>query len=198
MNQKFNKLKIGLLCLLILFGFSIAFPTIAQRDSQDQEKSWSEEKSRQEQSGWRQDLDTFSDMIEDWGDNREVCLERLSSEKNNHEMDEEAEYCNDKGCWSQDIIRLNFKGNNTKENWEMSINGTDAEFTDEQGNKWENINDNQSITYEGVDGTKWESTNHGQKLEYKQKGTEWKDHNFNQTGSYKDDEDSWDYNDSDY
>lgn len=135
-------------------------------------------KTERENIGWEENIDLWGEVVNQWASNRDDVHNRTYQ----LDVDDRREYCNKRGCWSEDMFELSFvSAEGSKESWSIYKEHAGGEMTDIKGDTWVNNNSGQVLTYEGVDGEYWESANRGQSIDYiNARGDRWESSNTGQ------------------
>lgn len=147
-----------------------------------QEKSWDGKKADEEGLLWEKEIDKWERLVDQWEKNKN------SKHRSNYgdEFNDDREYCDENGCWSQDSwTEYVFTGKNGKEKWVVDQGRPDAEATYKNGYTWYCSNDCQAMEFNGSEEEYWESSNFGQDVIYTNSGGDrWESSNFGQVVLY--------------
>ncbi len=189
--------------IIIAAGFVCLAALAGQMVLAEDKYAGNEAKAGGENVQWEKNIEMWTNKVKTWNDRR----------INAHEKDFEfgdRRYCSKKGCWAEDVTNelsfspdkskedekgfwkenvsneLSFGPDRLKEEWNLYGGRDDSDILDEQGNKWEDGNSGQVLTYTGINGEFWESTNNGQVIEYKNaRGDHWESGNMGQGITYR-------------
>ncbi|MBD3244394.1 MAG: hypothetical protein GF335_00165 [Candidatus Moranbacteria bacterium] len=182
------------LYLIVLFIFLFSVFLTHKVFSQDRSGAWDREKFEQENKLWEKELNLWENKFETIFEKRDECLERREEELEEQmiEVDdfEDRRYCNEEGCFEEDMFGFIFEGTNG-ERFEIEKESTNADYYGPDGEFYESSNGGQVIIYKKGD-EYWESTNFGQVLIYRDgKAREWESSNSGQGFTYKGPEGKW-------
>ncbi len=164
-----GQLLVGIL-LLGFLGFSSALAV---------ERSW-ENKTEQENTGWKAELKSWGQVNDAWFEKREALLDKYYGDS-----DQGEKYCNTNGCYEEGLLSLTYETPDKSQYWEFNSTGSlDIEI--KKALTFSVINSGQTVTLETIGNEYWESRNSGQKIKYVDKeGNVWESYNTGQSLIFK-------------
>ncbi len=153
-------------------------------EEQKKNRSWDEEKSKQESGLWQSELKKWEDLSSQWEQKRA----RLHQERYGDDFDgmDSREYCSEGNCWGEGMFNFTFKNEQAGDNWDLSKEDSTINVSFQGDGLMSNSNDGQVIIYKKPTLDNWESSNFGQVIQYtNQSGDFWESSNFGQVVTFK-------------
>jgi hypothetical protein len=164
--KKIKNKKILFLSVILVLALNFCFVFA-------QEKGWDSRKADMESYPWEGELNKWDKLAEEWYTKIKNAHSKYEHENNNFKGIQRRKYCNDLGCWEQDLVRYIFTGKDSIEKWSLSDDRTDANVVYGDGSSWHNSNDGTYVKFKS-NNDEWESSGMGQIIVYiNAKGDKW-------------------------